>query len=309
MPRRLALALALLAACSAFAAEEIVPGVHLIRGRFTPGSQPDGNTVIVNAPDGLIVVDSGRHVAHTQAIVDFAKSMKKPVKAIVNTHWHLDHVGGNVMLRREFPEARVYASGALSEALTGFLANYRKQLTELIANTADAEQKRAFGVELALIEAGPKLAPDEVVTESSRRSLAGRSLEIGLEKHSVTAGDVWLFDPSTGVLVAGDLVTLPAPFLDTACPKKWEATLDRLAKTDFELLVPGHGPPLTRRQFATYRRAFSALLACTGEKEACIDGWMTGVAALIPSEDANFTRMLMGYYADVLRREPGKDCG
>ena len=273
---------------------EILPGVHLVRGNFTPGTQPDGNSVIFTAPEGLVVVDTGRHPAHTQQIVDFAKSSKKPVRAVVNTHWHLDHIGGNVILRREFPEARVYASGALGEALKGFLANYRKQMVEM-----DAERYRA---EIALIDAGPKLAPDEVVTASGTRSLAGRTFTFGLEKDSVTAGDVWLLDHASGVLIAGDLVTLPVPFLDTACPRKWEAALERLSKTEFELLVPGHGPPLTRRQFETYRRAFSALLACSGEKQQCIDGWMKEIAPLIPAGETESARGLMGYYVELRNR-------
>ena len=274
---------------------EIVPGVHLIRGTFTPGTQPDGNTVVFTAPEGLVVVDTGRHVEHTQQIVDFARSTKKPVKAVVNTHWHLDHIGGNVILRREFPEARVYASAALSDALTGFLANYKKQMLE-------QPDPSRFKAEIALIDAGPKLAPDVVVKEAGPVTLAGRAFALGLEKSAVTAGDVWLFDPATGVLVAGDLVTLPAPFLDTACPQKWEASLERLAKVDFELLVPGHGPPLTRRQFATYRKAFSALLACKEEKAACVEGWMSGIASLVPAEEVEFTKGLMGYYADLRNR-------
>jgi glyoxylase-like metal-dependent hydrolase (beta-lactamase superfamily II) len=281
-------------ALPAFAASEIVPGIHLIRGRFVPGTQPDGNTVIFDAPEGLIVVDSGRHAAHTQAIVDFAKAAKKPVKAIVNTHWHLDHVGGNVILRREFPEARVYASGAIAEARKGFLANYRKQLEEMLAKNPE---NAAFRSEVALIDAGDKLAPDEIITASGTKTLAGRTLTIELEKDAVTAGDLWIFDPSTGVVVAGDLVTLPAPFLDTANPKKWEAALEKLSKTDFELLIPGHGAPLTKRQFAAYRRAFSNLLAC---RETCEDRWIADVGPLMPGEDLKFTRMLMEYYVALL---------
>jgi glyoxylase-like metal-dependent hydrolase (beta-lactamase superfamily II) len=113
---RVAVALALVLALPALAASEIVPGIHLIRGTFVPGSQPDGNTGVIDAPEGLIVVDTGRHVSHTQAIVDFAKGSGKPVKAIINTHWHLDHIGGNALLRKEFPDVRIYASDALAAA-------------------------------------------------------------------------------------------------------------------------------------------------------------------------------------------------
>ena len=82
-------------------------------------------------------------------------------------------------------------------------------------------------------------------------------------------------------------------------PKQWEATLEKLSKADFELLIPGHGPPLTRRQFAAYRRAFSSLLAC---KEKCEDEWIANVGALIPGEDLKFTRMLMEYYVKLLAK-------
>lgn len=300
--RRLAVLLFL--ALPALAASEVVSGVHLIRGGFTPGSQPDGNTVIFTAPEGLIVVDTGRHVAHTQAIADFASAAKQPVKTIVNTHWHLDHVGGNVLLRRTFPGVRVYASGALSDAMTGFLANYKKQLEQMLKESPDA---KSFRAELDLIESGAQLAPDEVVTKSAARTFAGRELAVNLEQNAVTAGDLWILDRATGVLVAGDLVTLPAPFLDTACPAKWMASLDRIARSEFELLIPGHGAPMTRRQFETYRRAFGNLLKCE-EKKICIDGWLSDTAALTSGENATFTRQLMEYYADLMLRKRGSEC-
>lgn len=293
MPSVAALTLAAL-----LTASEVVPGMHLIRGGFVPGSQPDGNTVILNAPEGLVVVDSGRHAEHTQAIVDFAKSAKKPVKAIINTHWHLDHIGGNAMLRREFPGVRVYASGAFADARKGFLANYRKQLDELLAKEPD---NAVYKVDLALLDAADKLGPDEVIAEAGTKTIAGRAVLVGLEKDAATAGDVWLYDKDTGVLIAGDLITLPAPFLDTAKPKGWEAALERLAKLDFELVVPGHGAPLTRRQFAAYRNAFSSLLAC---KEKCEDQWLANVGPLIPNDDKEFTRAMMGYYVRLIAAPP-----
>ena len=112
-------------------ASQLAPGVDLIPGTFVAGTQPDGNTVVFTAADGLVVFDTGRHPAHTQQIVDFANAAKKPVVAIVNSHWHLDHVGGNVLLRETYPGVRVYASGAIEGAMHGFLADYHKQLDEV----------------------------------------------------------------------------------------------------------------------------------------------------------------------------------
>lgn len=297
--------LATLLAFPARAATELVSGIHLIRGAFVPGSQPDGNSVIVETPEGLLVVDTGRHAAHTQSILDFAKSTSRPITAVINTHWHLDHIGGNVLVRRDYPAAKVYASGALGDALTGFLANYRKQLETMLADTTlDDARRKAFEAERQLIDAGSRLAPDVVITASGARTISGRAFRVGLETHAVTAGDVWALDEKTGVLIAGDLVTLPAPFLDTACPRRWQESLDRLAKVDFDLLIPGHGAPMTRTQFATYRTAYQSLLTCTATdapKNDCIEGWIRTTAPLMTGFDDAFTRSLMAYYVDVLR--------
>ena len=127
------LVLLLMLATPLAAQQEVVPGIHLIRGRFVPGSQPDGNTIVLRAPEGLIVVDTGRHAAHTESIVAFAKTANAPVKAVINTHWHLDHIGGNPAIRRAFPGARVYASDALAGAMTGFLADDKQQREEMLA--------------------------------------------------------------------------------------------------------------------------------------------------------------------------------
>jgi glyoxylase-like metal-dependent hydrolase (beta-lactamase superfamily II) len=287
----------------------LAPGVDLLPGRFVPNVQPDGNTVVLRAPKGLIVVDTGRHPEHTQAILDLAARGRARVAAVVNTHWHLDHVGGNPMLRKRYPEARVYASGALAGALKGFLADYRAQLQAMIDKTADARAQEPWRAELAIIDSGPALGPDEVVAASGERTIAGRRLKLGLESHAVTAGDVWLFDPGTRVLAAGDLVTLPVPFFDTACPSGWQAALGNLDAIDFALLVPGHGAPMERKQFETYRSAFDRLLSCAAsqrEREECIAGWVRDAATLLTTEDPAFVRSLTGYYVDQLRADPAR---
>src|SRR5262249_58393913 len=124
------------------AAVEVAPNVEVIRSRFVPNTQPDGNSVAFRGPQGLVVVDTGRHPEHTQALLDVAKAAHVPVVAVVNTHWHLDHVGGNPLVRSVYPGVRVYASGAIDEALTGFLADYRKQLQSMIDKTPDAEAQK-----------------------------------------------------------------------------------------------------------------------------------------------------------------------
>jgi glyoxylase-like metal-dependent hydrolase (beta-lactamase superfamily II) len=67
----------------------------------------------------------------------------------------------------------------------------------------------------------------------------------------VSDGDVWIFDRESRTLISGDLVTLPLPLFDTACPEGWQQALSRVADVDFETLAPGHGEPMSRETFSS----------------------------------------------------------
>jgi glyoxylase-like metal-dependent hydrolase (beta-lactamase superfamily II) len=317
-PRRTVLPISLLAAAlcgtgaasaSPGAAEQVAPGVTLVRGDFVPGRQPDGNSVLLRGPEGIVVVDTGRHEAHTRRVLEAARAAGAPIVAVVNTHWHLDHVAGNLLLRRAVPGLRIYASGAILDARRGFLADYRRQLAGALAGEASEPQKAEWREEMARIDAGDALVPDEIVTASGTRQLAGREIRIELVEKAVTAGDLWLFDPATETLVAGDLVTLPVPFLDTACAANWRAALDRLAREPFTRLVPGHGPVLDREGFEHYRRGFGKLLDCAATDasiESCAGRWTEELGPLLEGSDPAFVRSLLDYYVGQVLRAGGE---
>ncbi|HEX8172318.1 MAG TPA: MBL fold metallo-hydrolase [Thermoanaerobaculia bacterium] len=298
---------------SLVAAIALGSGVTVVPGTFVRGMQPDGNTVILRGRSGLIVVDTGRHEEHTRQIAAFARDARRPVTAIVNTHWHLDHIGGNALLRGLYPEVRVFASDAYWKARGGFISNYRKQLMDIIPKS-DSEAQERYRAELRLIDAGDLLGPGVVVRESGPRTIDGRRLQVHLERNAVTAGDVWLVDDASGIVIAGDLVTLPVPFFDTACPRDWRAALARLGALDFRTLVPGHGPPMTHAQFDTYRRAFEHLVDCGASQqpeEACIAGWLADAQPLVAKDEPAWLREMLHYYvAQVLRgRDVAARCG
>jgi glyoxylase-like metal-dependent hydrolase (beta-lactamase superfamily II) len=291
------------------AAALIAPGTYLVAGEATPNRQPDGNSVILVAPQGLIVFDTGRHEEHARELLDFAGAQHQPIAAIINSHWHLDHVGGNPRLRAAFPDVRVYASSAIDAARTGFLADYRTQLAAEMAASKNPQAQQSMRTEIALIDEGAALGPTDVIAKSARMAIAGRTLQLNLERDAVTAGDIWVYDPDTRVLLAGDLVTLPAPFFESACPSRWRAALAHLEKTPFEQLVPGHGAPMQRPQFMAYRKAFSNLLDCasgSAESARCIDGWIGAAPGLQNSKDVSYARTLIGYYLENYLRHPSE---
>jgi len=300
---------ALLGACPALAQpQSLEPGVEWLPGRFVAGQQPDGNSVLIDAPDGWIVVDSGRTQAHVQALLERLRASGKPLCAIVNTHWHLDHIGGNRALRSAYPQARVIASEAIIAARSGFLADYRKQLLdEMARRPVDDAQRVAWQREVDVIDDAAASTPDLVIGERSTLELAGLGLSIGVERQAVTAGDVWVYEPSSQVLAAGDLVTLPAPLFDTACPERWRDALARISTIRFRWLVPGHGEPLGRGQFLIYRESFERLLACAASpapKQQCIDGWVTDAAGLFARAQQPLARSLLSHYIDQTLRAP-----
>lgn len=292
---------------AAVATEAVAPDVELIPGVFEPGRQPDGNSVLFRAADGWVVFDTGRHPEHAQKILDRVRESGLPIRAVINSHWHLDHVGGNPRLRAVYPALRVYASTAIDAAMRGFLAEYRAQLVEAITGTQDEKTAQSYREEIALIDSGRALYPDVAIDKTQTLRLAGHAFEVHLQSRAVTAGDVWVYDPATRTLAAGDLVTLPVPLLDTACPARWRAALDDLARAPFQTLVPGHGAPLQRAQFDIYRRAHANLLRCaagTQPKSACIDGWISDAGALIAEGQRAFARSLLDYYVDHSLRGP-----
>ncbi len=294
------------AAAGPGAAGPLADGVLWLPGHYGPERQPDGNSVLFAAPGGWVVVDSGRHPAHAQALLALAG--ERPIHTVVNSHWHLDHVGGNPALRAAHPRLQVIASPAIDAALDGFLADYAAQLRERLARDPQSPQAPDWRAEVARIDGGAALRPEVVVTEGSSTVLAGRDVQIGFEANAVTGGDLWLLDPASGVLAAGDLVTLPAPFFDTACPGRWQKALARLSTVEFTTLVPGHGAPMTPADFARYRSAFDGLLACAAGDAAdavCVDGWLAAAGPLLTDADAQGqARGLLEYYLPTVLRHP-----
>ena len=286
------------------------PGWHLVPGTFEPGRGPDGNSVFLDAPEGLILIDTGRHPAHQEKLRAYAKARGKPIAAIVNTHWHLDHTGGNAEMRARYPKAPVYGSMALEGALTGFFPNSRKSAEQFLASgQANPELEAEIRRDFAAMDDPASLRATRPVTRSGEVRIAGRKLRLNLAPFAATEGDVWVYDERSKLLIAGDLVVALVPFFDSGCPDGWRKALDELAATPFVTLIPGHGEPMSRPQFLEWRGAFNNLLDCARSsqpKEACVAGWKGDAAAFIPQGERRIDSMV-GYYLDTrLRAEPAE---
>ncbi len=303
--RRFGLALLLLAAAGCAAAEPY----HLIPGAVPLDKGPDGNSIILDAPDGLIVVDTGRHPGHAKAILDFAKERGRPIAAIVNSHWHLDHTTGNWDIRQAYPHVEVYASNALEGALATYLkkgrANADKMLADPKTSAADRDQILRGR---AVIDHPERIRPNHVVSATGEMKIAGRRLEVRLAKFAATEGDVWLYDPKAKLAIVGDLVVDIVPFMDTACPDGWLKALGEIERTPFTTLIPGHGQVMTRADFTAWATAFSNFVDCgrsSAPKEQCVAGWEKDAAKFIDETHRQYVREAADYYlTSRLRSSP-----
>ena len=309
-PIVIAVAMALLSGAGA-AAARTSPGFELIPGTFEKGRQPDGNSIILDAPDGLIVIDTGRHPAQQEKILAAARARGKPIAAIINSHWHLDHTGGNAELLAAYPKAAIITSTAVEGALTGFLADNRKDAEAILASgRAPPEQQAEIRGDFAAMDDPADLRPTEPATASGRRKVAGRKLDLHFAPYASTEGDVWVYDPATRTVFSGDLVVAFAPFLDTACVHGWLAALDEIEAVPFRTLVPGHGQPMNRAAFVQWKTAFRNLVDCASSKASdadCVAGWNCDAAPFVAQiAPRKIDPMIQYYLKERLRAEPGE---
>jgi glyoxylase-like metal-dependent hydrolase (beta-lactamase superfamily II) len=297
--RKLLIAVALMVGGAACAGAE---PFHLIPGAVPMDKGPDGNTVILDAPKGLVVFDTGRHPEHAQAILHYAKQRRRPIAAIVNSHWHLDHTTGNWDIRRAYPHVAVYASNALEGALATYLKQGREQGDKVLADPkTPAAQKAELLRGRAVVDHPERIRPNHVVSRSARMRIAGRWFDVHLSRFAASEGDVWLYDRKTRTLLAGDLVVGIVPFLDTACAEGWAKALGEIDRVPFVTLVPGHGDPMTRADFRQWRLAYGNLLDCAqgpSEKSACIAGWQADAAKFIDGAHREYVGQALAHYID-----------
>ena len=182
-----------------------------------------GNVAFYATSEGVILVDD-KFPQNVEEILAKVKSVTdKPVRYVLNTHYHGDHTGGNAKL---LPTAEIFAH-----------ANARRSMVE---KNQPGLQRVTFSDELTV-------------------HLGGREVRAKYFGRGHTNGDVVIFFPALKTVHMGDLFVRGAPFIDYsagASAVEWTRTLDEVLKADFDTAIPGHGPVSKKSDLMAFRNTF-----------------------------------------------------
>ncbi len=210
---------------------EVAPGVFVHQGRyeiFTPRNSGDtSNAGFVIGRDGVAVIDTGGSPQiGAQLLAAVRAHTKLPIKYVINTHMHPDHVFGNVAFQGETPTFVGHAK--LPRALAARAERYLAINKELLGAAFDGTRI---------------VPPTELVKDRLEVNLGDRKLLIEAHPTAHTDNDVTVLDEKTGTMFLGDLLFAKhVPALDGSI-RGWLALIKNLeARTDVKVAVPGHGP-------------------------------------------------------------------
>lgn len=211
---------------------EIAPGVFAHKGEiaeYAPENEGDvANAGFIIGRDAVAVVDTGgsaRVGARLHAAIRAVTPL--PIRYVINTHMHPDHVFGNAAFEADQPA--FVGHHKLARGLSARAERYLAINREAIGDAAFA------GTKIVL--------PTLPISETTTLDLGGREIVLEPQKTAHTDNDLVVRDMQTGTMFLGDLVFAEhAPSLDGSI-LGWQSVLDALTQTTAQRVVPGHGPP------------------------------------------------------------------
>ncbi len=196
-----------------------------------------GDITVAVGTDGIIMVDSDFAPLHDNIKAAIAKISPLPIKYLINTHYHLDHVGGNAAFHRD---------GATIVAHD----NIRLRMAAGVINPTTGNKTPPSEADA--------IPTDTFMVGSTTISVGGRVAELNHVINAHTDGDTWVYFPDANVLALGDVVmTRFYPNIDWGSGGNIDGMIlatERFLKaaSDSIKIVPGHGPVATKAKLQQY---------------------------------------------------------
>jgi cyclase len=237
---------------------QVADGIYLFQTAPYGEVGLDGNSIAIVTSAGVLVFDTNGTPAAAEAVLAGIRQVTdRPIRYIVNSHWHWDHWYGTQVYKDAFPTAQVVAHAATREMMMGPALEFNRpgleqqlpgyiQMLEKKAASDPAVQRRLDVARFFLEQKRSvrHVFPDVTFTSQIDLHLGDRVVQVRHHDRAVTPGDAFLVLPKERIVVSGDLLVNPIPFALSVYPTGWLKTLEALDALDASTIIPGHGDPL-----------------------------------------------------------------
>ena len=278
---------------------KVADGVYAALRKEPPGLTVNANSVfIINENDVFVVDTTLTPSSAKELLAALRKLTNKPVRYVINTHWHDDHIMGNQVFRDAFPNADFIAHANTRDYLPttglnnrkqamsndgypGFIAALKSRLEKNVSffgGPMNDEERATYASDIGIAESymaenpGVEIVLPTTTLEDRLTFYRGsRTIEILYLGRGHTSGDIVVNLPKEGIVITGDLVVSPVPYV--GYPQShigdWSQTLDKLIALHPSAIIPGHGPvlhddsypKLMARLFAAIKQQVEAAVA------------------------------------------------
>lgn len=282
------LGIILLAAAPPLAAEELFELKPVADGVYAaiakPATKVNCNGAVILLDDGVMVVDTFSKPSAARALMEQIKSVTpKPVKYVVDTHFHWDHYYGNEVYLGAWPAGvEIISSEATRQNIEQRgIPRVKREILEVpkeietlkadLAKATDATKKaviqenlRQTEAYLAELKAMRVTLPTLTFDRSLMLYQKSRTVEILYLGKGHTDGDAVVYLPKEKVIITGDALHGWTPYMGDSYPYDWIRMLEATEKLDFDYIIGGHGGVMRGKgQFQMWEQYFRDLLAET----------------------------------------------
>jgi len=258
-----------------FDLQKVVAGVYFAHAR--PQAMINCNAAIFVRSKDVVVVDAHSKPSAAASIIRQIRRQvtEKPVRYVVNSHFHWDHTQGDraykqtgsqvdfiatSMTKRLMEENCVARMKASADSVPPQIEAMRRRAENaksVAEKTFCEEQIRQMQAYLDDLKQNYELVlPTITFDKTYMLSDPDYDLHLGFHGRSHTAGDTFVYCPQKGAIATGDASHGWLPNIADGYPRQWPGTIDEVAKADFKYVMGGHGPLQSDRTIMTSQRNY-----------------------------------------------------
>lgn len=255
--------------------DKAAPGVYFAHAR--PQTIINCNAAIFMRSKDVVVVDAHSKPSAAASVIRQIRRQitDKPVRYVINTHFHWDHTQGDNAYKQTGGKVDFIASSMTKGLMEKNCVARMKESADSVPPRIEAMHRRAENSKSA---AEKTFCEDEIrqmqayladlkqnyelvlptITFDKSYLLADPAFDLHLEFHgrSHTAGDTFVYCPQQRAIATGDASHGWLPFITDGFPRQWPGTVDQVAKLDFKYMLGGHGPMQSDRTVMTSQRNY-----------------------------------------------------